>query len=454
MAAIATGTAVEGAGQGFMGLLDCLDRPLGAAPRRGQRRRGRTRLHPARRTATSSSSTPRRACACRSPSWACRPRPPAASCSPPLMGWQQAARVLLTSDWVGADRAGRARPGPAGVRPGHRARRDGRPGGAHRRPPPRRHPGQHARSMRAARRDAVLEANRREQAAFATLARRPPSAAAPWPSSPPGPPPGPDRAPGHHRRPDRPRPGPGRARPPPSRSSASTRSTCPSTPTFPCARTRPPRSSTACASTTTSAASTRWSRWPPPPRSPRASGSAPASCWPRSTSRSCWPSRWPRSTTSPGAGSPSGSGSAGTAPRPRTTASTGARRHDVVREHLAAMEAIWSTDQAEYHGEFVDFGPTWSWPKPVQQPRVRTLVGGGANDAVFAAVVECADGWIPIGGSGLAQAIPRLHALAEEAGRDPAALSRRPLRHHRRRGQARALRRAGHHRGGAPRPGR
>ncbi len=99
------------------------------------------------------------------------------------------------------------------------------------------------------------------------------------------------------------------------------------------------------------------------------------------------------------------------------------RRHQVVREHLAAAEAIWSSDQAEYHGEFVDFGPTWSWPKPVQQPRVRTLVGGGANDGVLRAVVESADGWIPIGGSGLAAAIPRLHALAGQAGRDPAALS-------------------------------
>jgi len=99
------------------------------------------------------------------------------------------------------------------------------------------------------------------------------------------------------------------------------------------------------------------------------------------------------------------------------------RRHDVVREHLAAMEAIWSADQAEYHGEFVDFGPTWSWPKPVQQPRVRTLIGGGAGDAVLTAVVGYADGWIPIGGSGLGTAIPRLHALAEEAGRDPATLS-------------------------------
>jgi probable F420-dependent oxidoreductase len=100
-----------------------------------------------------------------------------------------------------------------------------------------------------------------------------------------------------------------------------------------------------------------------------------------------------------------------------------ARRHAVVREHLAAVEAIWSHDQAEYHGEFVDFDPTWSWPKPVQQPRVRTLVGGGANDAVLSAVVDYADGWIPIGGRGLSEAVPALRARAEAAGRDPAGLS-------------------------------
>jgi probable F420-dependent oxidoreductase len=100
-----------------------------------------------------------------------------------------------------------------------------------------------------------------------------------------------------------------------------------------------------------------------------------------------------------------------------------ARRHQVVREHLGAMEAIWSTDRAEYHGEFVDFEPTWSWPKPLQQPRVRTLVGGGATDAVLGAVVAGADGWIPIGGRGLTEAVPRLHAMAEAAGRDPASLA-------------------------------
>jgi probable F420-dependent oxidoreductase len=100
-----------------------------------------------------------------------------------------------------------------------------------------------------------------------------------------------------------------------------------------------------------------------------------------------------------------------------------ARRHDVVREHVRAMEAIWSHEQAEFHGEFVDFEPTWSWPKPVQQPRVRTLIGGGATDAVFAAIAEWADGWIPIGGRGLGEALPRLRARVEAAGRDPAQLS-------------------------------
>jgi alkanesulfonate monooxygenase SsuD/methylene tetrahydromethanopterin reductase-like flavin-dependent oxidoreductase (luciferase family) len=86
------------------------------------------------------------------------------------------------------------------------------------------------------------------------------------------------------------------------------------------------------------------------------------------------------------------------------------------------MEAIWSAEVAEFHGEFVDFGPTWSWPKPRQQPRVRILVGGGAGEAVLSAAARF-DGWIPIGGGGLGSALPRLRALAERAGRDPDTLS-------------------------------
>jgi probable F420-dependent oxidoreductase len=99
------------------------------------------------------------------------------------------------------------------------------------------------------------------------------------------------------------------------------------------------------------------------------------------------------------------------------------QRHALVREHLLCMQALWSNEQAEFHGALVDLPPTWSWPKPVQQPRVRTLIGGGDTDTVLSAVAEYADGWMPIGGRGLADALPRLHRAAEANGRDPATLS-------------------------------
>jgi probable F420-dependent oxidoreductase len=99
------------------------------------------------------------------------------------------------------------------------------------------------------------------------------------------------------------------------------------------------------------------------------------------------------------------------------------RRHALVREHVLCMQALWSQDEAEFHGELVDLPPAWAWPKPVQQPRVRTLVGGGSGDAVLSAVADYADGWLPIGGRGLAEAIPRLHRFAQLAGRDPSELT-------------------------------
>jgi probable F420-dependent oxidoreductase len=98
------------------------------------------------------------------------------------------------------------------------------------------------------------------------------------------------------------------------------------------------------------------------------------------------------------------------------------RRHALVREYLMCMQALWTEEQAEFHGEFVDLLPAWAWPKPLQQPRPRVLVGGGSSAAVLEAVAEYADGWMPIGGSGLGEAIPRLRRVAEEKGRDPDAL--------------------------------
>ena len=100
-----------------------------------------------------------------------------------------------------------------------------------------------------------------------------------------------------------------------------------------------------------------------------------------------------------------------------------ATRRDVAREHVLCMQALWSEDQAEYHGEHVQLDPCWSWPKPVQQPRVTTLIGGGAHPSVFAAIAEYADGWLPIGGAGLTDAIPRLRRAVEDADRDPEGVS-------------------------------
>jgi alkanesulfonate monooxygenase SsuD/methylene tetrahydromethanopterin reductase-like flavin-dependent oxidoreductase (luciferase family) len=75
----------------------------------------------------------------------------------------------------------------------------------------------------------------------------------------------------------------------------------------------------------------------------------------------------------------------------------------------------------------VSLSPSWSWPKPVQQPRVRTLLGGGAGPKLFAEIAEWGDGWIPFGGSGLKSQLPVLHEAMTAAGRDPGDLHIVPM---------------------------
>lgn len=96
-----------------------------------------------------------------------------------------------------------------------------------------------------------------------------------------------------------------------------------------------------------------------------------------------------------------------------------ASRRAVVRERILAMKQLWTRDEAEYHGEHVDFGPCWLWPKPVQRPHPPVVIGGGAGPTLFRHVAEYADGWMPIGGSGLGADWDHIRRLAEEAGRDP-----------------------------------
>jgi enoyl-CoA hydratase/carnithine racemase len=167
MAAIATGTAVDGAGQGFQALLDCvngLSVPLLAAVNGVAVGLGFTLLAHCDLVLVDAEA---------------RLRVPFAELGVPLeaassllfpaaMGWQRAARVLLTSDWVDADELvelGLAlqvcAPGTVLKEAVDLAARIAA------------HPRAATRAitslMRAARRDAVAEANRREQAAFATM---------------------------------------------------------------------------------------------------------------------------------------------------------------------------------------------------------------------------------------------------------------------------------------------
>ena len=96
------------------------------------------------------------------------------------------------------------------------------------------------------------------------------------------------------------------------------------------------------------------------------------------------------------------------------------RRWKVLRERIEALKEIWTKEEAEYHGEFVNFDPIWSYPKPFQKPHppiiLGTLSAKGLNR-----VVDYCDGWIPVGAriDDLPAAIKDLHARAEQAGRKP-----------------------------------
>ncbi len=104
-----------------------------------------------------------------------------------------------------------------------------------------------------------------------------------------------------------------------------------------------------------------------------------------------------------------------------------ATRRARVREHVTAMRALWTDDEAEFHGEFVDFDPCWSWPVPVQRPGPPVLIGGGGGPRLLAEVAAWADGWLPIGGSGLEAGMESLRLACDEVGRDPADLSVIPI---------------------------
>ena len=100
-------------------------------------------------------------------------------------------------------------------------------------------------------------------------------------------------------------------------------------------------------------------------------------------------------------------------------------RWRLMRDRVQACKAIWTQEEASFHGEFVNFEPIWSYPKPVQKPHPPVLLGGHGEHALKRVVDYC-DGWMPIGqlAADFGAEVAQLNRLAQEAGRDPASISK------------------------------
>ncbi len=101
-----------------------------------------------------------------------------------------------------------------------------------------------------------------------------------------------------------------------------------------------------------------------------------------------------------------------------------AHRWTQTREAIEVMKALWTRDEAEYHGKYFDFPPVRSFPKPAQKPHPPIILGGMAPK-VLQRVVDHADGWLPnrVTPQALEAARGELDSLASAAGRDPGAIT-------------------------------
>ena len=95
------------------------------------------------------------------------------------------------------------------------------------------------------------------------------------------------------------------------------------------------------------------------------------------------------------------------------------KRITVCREKIEAMQQIWTQSKAEYHGQYVNFDPMMTWPKPVQKPHPPIWVGGGLPGGGRRAL-QYGDGWLPHAFRPTYRLIDKLDewkAMQQEAGR-------------------------------------
>lgn len=71
-------------------------------------------------------------------------------------------------------------------------------------------------------------------------------------------------------------------------------------------------------------------------------------------------------------------------------------RRTVVREKLDGVRRLWTQEVASMEGQYVRFGETWSWPKPVQTPGPPVLIASALGSRTLADIIAVGDGWMPV----------------------------------------------------------
>jgi probable F420-dependent oxidoreductase len=91
-------------------------------------------------------------------------------------------------------------------------------------------------------------------------------------------------------------------------------------------------------------------------------------------------------------------------------------RGALLDERIEAIQALWTSEPAEYHGKYVDFPLSYSRPKPVQQPHPPIYIGGNSN-ATVKRVIRHEAGWIS-NPNPIDDITQRVNQLREGAGHD------------------------------------
>lgn len=98
-------------------------------------------------------------------------------------------------------------------------------------------------------------------------------------------------------------------------------------------------------------------------------------------------------------------------------------RFQLLKEQIRAIKEMWTTDESEFHGKFVNFDKMRAFPKPYQRPHPPIIMGGKGEKAIECAAELC-DGWAPwlMDWSKAKETIAELRKQATANGRDPNSL--------------------------------